>query len=262
MDFLLVIILGLSIGSFLNVAVFRIRNKMPISRGRSKCMSCAAPIGVKDLIPVVSYLRLKGRCRGCEDVIPIQYPLVEIATAFLFVLFYHKWNPYGFFDVAYLAETVLPLIIRDWVFVGFLITIFVYDLKHMLILDRITIPAMIFALMAGIWIGDPAISSLLLGGLVLGGFFYVQFIVSKGTWVGGGDIRMGVLMGFMLGLTQGLVALFLAYVFGAVIGVFLLQKKKVKRKSAIAFGTFLSFSTTVVLLVGPQILSWYLGFFQ
>lgn len=176
-----------------------------------------------------------------------QYPLVELATGILFLIFYLKFYPDWM------------MIVRDWVFISFLIIIFVYDLRHMYILDRFTIPAMIVALILNLWMAPAFIPFMILGAIIMGSFFYLQFVISKGTWVGGGDIRMGVLMGLMLGLNQGLVALFVAYLLGSIVGVILLASKRVSRKTPIAFGTFLAAATVLLLFFGNAPLNWYLS---
>ncbi len=245
---LLIFLLGLSVGSFLNVAVFRVHDGEPVLRGRSKCRSCEEHLGARDLVPVLSYLALRGRCRRCKAVISWQYPLVELVTGILFVLAY-----------AHAGWTVE--FVRDAIFVSFLIIIFVYDLRHMLIIDRFTIPAMIFAVIVNLWLGIVPAWSVLAGGLVLAAFFWIQFLVSRGTWVGGGDIRMGALMGFMLGVEYGLIALFFAYMLGAIVSVGLLVTGKVNRKTPIPFGTFLSVATLMALFAGSAIVKSYLSLF-
>ncbi|NQV90018.1 prepilin peptidase [Candidatus Uhrbacteria bacterium] len=256
---LFIFIVGVCIGSFLNVAIFRTHEDESIVRGRSKCQTCEVSIGAQDLVPILSYLRLKGRCRSCKSVVSWQYPVVELATGMLFLLMYLTidWNiPYNLG-----LQDMMLLLFRNWVFVSYLVLIFVYDLRHMLILDRFTIPAMIFAVLANLWLGVIPGWSVLVGGLVIGGFFWLQFTISKGVWVGGGDIRMGALMGFMLGIEQGFVALFLAYVLGALIGVGLLVSKVVTRKTQVPFGTFLAVATVLTLIIGQPMIDWYLGFF-
>lgn len=245
---IIIYILGLCVGSFLNVAVFRIREGESVVRGRSRCQSCEEPINARDLVPVMSFLILKGRCRKCKSILSWQYPIVELVTGVLFFL-------------AFQIHGLSITFVRDAVFMSYLIIIFVYDLRHMLIIDRFTIPAMIFAVIVNLWLGVIPAWLILVGGLVLAAFFWIQFLISKGTWVGGGDIRMGALMGFMLGLEHGLVALFLAYVMGAIVGVGLLVTGKANRKTPIPFGTFLATATVVVLFMGEQIIGWYLGLF-
>ncbi|MBI4435602.1 prepilin peptidase [Candidatus Uhrbacteria bacterium] len=245
---LLVFVAGACVGSFLNVVIFRTNEGGSVARGRSRCRACKGLIGVGDLVPVVSYLLLRGRCRSCKSVISWQYPAVEIATAVLFVVAYRLGG----------GELV---VLRNWVFVSYLVLIFVYDLRYMLIIDQFTIPAMIFAIILNLWLGVMPAWSVLAGGAVLSGFFWIQFALSKGTWVGGGDIRMGALMGFMLGLQHGLVALFIAYVLGAVVGLAMMASGKATRKTAVPFGSFLAVGTVVVLFVGRPLIDWYLGLF-
>jgi len=248
MGIFLVLLFGLCVGSFLNVAIFRVHEGDEVVRGRSKCMKCEEPIGPRDLVPLLSYLVLKGRCRRCKAVVSWQYPVIELITGLLFV-------------VLYLLHGLEMVLVRDIVFISYLIIIFVYDLRYMYILDKFTIPAMIFALLANLWLGLVPAWSILVGGITLSAFFGIQYLVSRGKWVGGGDIRMGALMGFMLGLTHGLVALFLAYVLGGLVGAYLLLSGKVDRKTPIPFGTFLAIGTLLMLLSGDFIINWYLGFF-
>jgi prepilin signal peptidase PulO-like enzyme (type II secretory pathway) len=129
----------------------------------------------------------------------------------------------------------------------------------MLILDRFTIPAMIIALLLNLLGGFVSPELMLSGAVVLGGFFWLQFVLSKGTWVGGGDIRLGVVMGLMLGIWHGLAALFLAYILGAIVGVALLVSKKATRKTQLPFGVFLTLATFIMLVAGDVILDWYIG---
>lgn len=259
MELVLLFVIGVCVGSFLNVAVFRTHEEDSMVKGRSKCQSCEIPLGVRDLIPVVSYMALRGRCRRCKSVISWQYPLVELTTGFLFVLLYLTPN------LSYVANLGLEgsiLFLRDLVFVTFLILLFVYDLRYMLLPDKFTIPAMIVALLLNLVLGFISPELMISGAFILGGFFWVQYVISKGAWVGGGDIRLGALMGLMLGLWQGLVALFLAYIIGALVAVGLLATGKADRKTQLPFGVFLTFGTVIMLLSGEVILDWYLGLLQ
>lgn len=244
-----VFVLGVCIGSFLNVAIFRTHEGDSVVTGRSKCQSCEEPLEAQDLVPVLSYLRLRGKCRRCKSVISWQYPAVELVMGVLFVL-------------AFIFAQGWMQLVAWWILLSFLVVIFVYDLRYMYILDRFTIPAMMVALLTNLFVGVIPAWSLLVGALVIGGFFWIQFAVSRGRWVGGGDIRMGALMGCLLGIEQGLLALFLSYVFGAIVGVWLLAHKQATRKTEIPFGTFLVIGTVISLFVGQEILDWYLGFFR
>lgn len=255
-----VFLIGLCVGSFLNVVIFRTRNERSIVRGRSRCTVCQIELKPTELVPVFSFLFLRGRCRMCASKISLQYPLVEFVTGSLFLLFFLRYTQ-GFALQDYINSTNIGIaFLRDIVFVAFLVIVFVYDLRYVEILDRFTVPAMGFALVMNLLLGVDA-KSMLLGAAVLGGFFLIQYTVSKGRWVGGGDIRMGLLMGLMLGLRDGLMALFVAYMIGAAFGLLLIVSKRANWKTAIPFGTFLSIATLIVLLFGKPMLYWYLGLF-
>jgi len=255
MAYILIFILGLLVGSFLNVVICRLNTKDSIIWGRSHCPHCETKLSAGELIPVFSYLIQRGKCRHCQKKISIQYLSVEIVTALVFVIIFYTALMRG----GALVEWKLILtIIRDFIFACFLIVIFVYDLKKQLILDRVTVPAMALALIINLILGV-SIWSLLIGALIASGFFFLQFVISGGKWIGGGDLRFGVMMGLMLGWPQTLVALLLAYIIGAVFSLGLIAVKGKKLNSQIAFGTFLSVGTIIALLWGPQIMNWYLN---
>jgi len=237
-------VFGLATGSFLNVVIFRMRLGKNFL-GRSACLACGKILKWVDNIPVLSFINLKGRCRYCQSRISWQYPLIELSLGIIFI--------FGYFRFGINLELMAFVI-----FAAFLSVIFVYDLKHYLILDKVTVPAMVLALVLNPLFGKSPVD-LILGASILAGFFLLQYFISGGRWIGGGDIRMGAVMGFMLGWKLGLLALFMAYMFGAVAGVVLLALKKKKIGSEIPFGTFLSLATLICLLYGQEILNWYLN---
>ena len=243
---LFIFLLGLCIGSFLNVVIFRTRNGESLIRGASHCPKCKTILRCHELIPLVSFAMLRGRCRKCRERISIQYPLIEFATGVIFVVFFlwHAGN--------------LTLFMRDSVSAIFLIAIAVYDIRYLEIPDRFTVPGMIFAFLANVWMGrDPL--PLIIAGAIIGGFFFTQYAASKGRWVGTGDILLGVFMGLLLGLPFGLTALFVAYISGALFSVYLVLARHKTAKTLMPFGAFLSTSSLVVLVIGKPILDWYLG---
>jgi len=250
-------IIGLLIGSFINAFVYRLHERMSITFARSLCPHCKHTLSWFELIPLVSFIWQRGQCRHCNKHISWQYPLVELATAICFTLVYVKF-----------LTTVID--VTSWQFVWwviglfvvtvFLIIIFVYDWKYYLILDKVTVPAMATAL---VWRLVPDFSfgtllNVMLAGLVVGGFFLLQFVFSQGKWIGGGDIRLGLLMGFILGWPQVLVALALSYFVGAAVALPLLVCKKKKWSSHIPFGTFLTVGTFIALIFGEEIITWYI----
>lgn len=254
---LLVGFAGVLMGSFVNAVIFRSQSKESLW-SRSKCRSCAVPIHPKDLVPIVSYFALKRRCRSCKAEIEWQYPVIELAMGVMFALLYARvMFGVGIPDFVDDGE-LFVLLLRDLIAAVFLVIIFVIDLKYSVILDRFSIPALLFALLLNVHLGaDPAM--LLLAGLLIGGFFAFQYIVSKGAWIGGGDVRMGMFMGCLLGVWHGVLALFLAYVIGAIVGLVLIARHRKSLKSHIPFGTFLAFTTFIVMIWGEDLLIWYLG---
>lgn len=252
-----IFVFGTIIGSFLNAVIWRLRTGETFLRGRSYCPVCRHVLGVMDLVPLLSYLVLLGRCRYCRKGISPRYPTIEAATGLLFLAFALQTGArYG--DV-FGWPAVLELL-RNWYFVSVLMIIFVYDLRYMLILRKVTAPAIALALAANLALGV-AWQGLAIGCLIGWGFFMLQILVSKGRWVGGGDVWLGLLLGAMLGWPMVAIALFVAYVAGAVVGTLLLLCRKVGWKSQIPFGTFLAASSLVTLLAGDSLLAWYLILF-
>ncbi len=245
-----IFILGLFVGSFLNVAILRLKANEQFTKGRSKCLNCQKELKVFDLVPVFSFIFLRGKCRYCRKKISWQYPLLELATGLIFLLGY-----FNFLAPSNLTGQ-LPFLLAYLIFSCFLIVIFVYDLKYYLILDKVSLTALIVALVINFIFGK-SILNLLVAALVVAGFFLVQFVVSGGKWIGGGDIRLGLVMGAMLGWPNVLVALFMAYIIGALWGIGLIIIKKKSWGSQLPFGTFLSVATFITYLYGSQILDWY-----
>ncbi|NIP33078.1 prepilin peptidase [Candidatus Saccharibacteria bacterium] len=248
--YILTVLFGLAVGSFLNAYIWRLKKGNSVWRGRSICPECKHNLSWLDLVPVLSYAVLKGRCRYCGKKISLQYPLVELATAILFVMVLY---------VHFEAGNGLHFILRDWFFIAVLMIIFVYDLKWGYILDRVSLPSIIIAFSVNILIGF-SWHNLLLAAAIGSGFFLLQYAISRGKWIGGGDIRMGALMGFILGWPNVVVGLFLSYIVGSSVAVYLLARKKKKMGSTIAMGTFLAVGTVIAMLWGVDILMWYLQF--
>lgn len=244
-----ILLLGTILGSFLNALIWRTRVGMSAMKGRSQCTVCNSQLRVFELIPVLSFFLQRGRCRHCLERISWQYPLVEVATGTLFMASYLVFQ----FDMI--------AVLFAWFVVCILMFIFVYDLKYQLILDRVTLPAIAITYVYHIVRAPTDWWVYLLGIGIGGGFFLLQFVVSKGRWIGGGDIRLGALMGAILGWKLVFVALMLAYVVGAIVSIILVAMKKKTMASTTPFGTYLAAATLVVLFWGTSILDWYLNLF-
>ena len=245
-------IFGLLIGSFLNSVLYRLARGGNIARERSHCPHCQSQLAWFELMPLLSFICQLGKCRTCQKQISWQYPLIELVVAVLFAAAYLSLEPAT-------ASGYLELL-SVWLYISVLVVIFTYDLRYKLILDKVAVPAMVAALaLTFVLLGLAGLWSHLVAGLVAGGFFLIQFIVSRGRWIGGGDIRLGLLMGFMLGWPEVLAALFLAYILGALVATVLVLARRQTWSGEIAFGTFLSLGTVATLLYGAEIINWYLN---
>src|SRR3989338_5311734 len=242
---------GLALCSFLNAWVFRTHENIKISTGRSICIFCHRQLMWNENIPLFSFIFLKGNCRTCRKQISWKYPLVELGLAI------------GFFLTAW-WEGVEPFVLaapllRDWILVFNLAFIFLYDLRYGEILDGPTIPTAVLLFFFSIPLGWHTWQSMLTGIAVGAGLFLFQYLISSGKWIGGGDIRLGLLMSVILGWPNILVALLLAYIFGGLISMVLVWGKKTNLQSETPFGTYLTAATFVAMFFGERIINWYLG---
>jgi prepilin signal peptidase PulO-like enzyme (type II secretory pathway) len=252
-NYILLFALGLIMGSFLNAWEWRLSVGKNVAKGRSMCPKCEHQLAWYDNIPAVSFLLLRGACRHCKAKISWQYPVVEIVTGLLFVFVF------CFHGVQGLGTGDWVLVIRDLFITYFLLAVFLYDLKHQLIYDRMTLLPAGILFVYYLVTNHQSLVSMLLGVIIGGGFFLAQYLVSNGKWIGGGDIRLGVFMGVILGWPLILVALFLAYIIGAGVSVPLLLLKKKSFASKVPFGTYLVVGTFIAMFWGRELLDWYIG---
>lgn len=264
MQIFLIILLfyfGTAIGSFLGVLLHRYKEKKRgIFFGRSMCPHCKTKLEALDLIPLASHLLLKGKCRYCEKDIAPHYFLIELGTGIVFAALFIKFPflefsqsaPYTTFH-----SNELILFFNSIIVSAFLILIFFYDLLYQEIPDIFSLPPMAVALLAGLITGTPAWQEMLIGAAASGVFFQGQIILSGGKWLGGGDTRLGILMGILLGWKLLIVAVFAAYILGAMTSITLLIRKKVNMKSAVAFGPFLITGTFFAIFAGKFVIEWY-----
>lgn len=262
--------LGLSLGSFVNALVWRlheqqktrVKNQKPLSilYGRSMCVHCGHELAAKDLIPVLSWVWLKGKCRYCKKPISWQYPIVELTTAVLFVLSYIYWPAFQ----GRALETAGAVDFGVWLvsLVG-LMALIVYDLRWMILPNKIIFPLMALAslnvlaqcllssnfqpLLSGLW-----------GALIGGGLFYLLFQISGGRWIGGGDVKLGFLLGILVGGPPlALLMLFTASLLGSAYSLPLMAKGSLTAKAKIPFGPFLIMAAVISELFGQKLIDWY-----
>jgi len=252
-----VFLFGLIVGSFLNCVIYRLEIGGNFLKGRSFCPYCKHELAWQDLIPIFSFIWLRGKCRCCQQKISWQYPLVELATGIIFLLItFTSINGSSIFNYLNL--------IYYWVISAFLIIIFVYDLKHYIIPDKLIYPAIIIAVIFNFQYLIVREDSVLFSALAAVGaaaFFLFIVLISRGRWMGVGDIKLAFLMGLILGWPNVLVALLLAFYIGAFAGLALIVYGRKKLKSEIPFAPFLVTGTFLALLWGSELINWYQGIF-
>lgn len=249
-EYILIAIFGLIVGSFLNVCIYRIPKKLSIVLPRSFCPKCKTTIKAWENIPIISYIILGGKCSNCKESISVRYPLVEVLTAVMFLLVWHNlW-----FDLS-LYRMLLNLF-----FVSILIIITFIDLDYLLIHDKITYPVIIIGLILQSIFSS--LSQAIIGFFIGGGIIYLFILLGKLFYgqdgMGGGDVKLGALIGVYLGWKMTFLSIFLACVVGSIISGILIMLKKKKRSDYIAFGPFMALGAVVALFFGRRILDWYL----
>ncbi|MCX6757401.1 MAG: prepilin peptidase [Candidatus Nomurabacteria bacterium] len=243
-------VFGLIIGSFLNVVIFRLNSGRSFG-GRSGCMTCNKQLTWYELIPVGSFISQKGKCRGCKTRISIQYPLVEILTGFIFSAIFLKFQ-YIFWTST--LDFSLALVFYSSIF-SLLLVISVYDIKHKIIPDILSLVVGIISFI-GIFffsygIFNPHIPNLytILAGPILALPFATIWLISSGRWMGLGDAKLALGLGWLLGISLGFSALILAFWIGAIVGILLLVfSGKHSTKTEIPFAPFLVIGTFLIFL--------------
>lgn len=237
-------ILGGIFGSFINCLVYRIHEEETMF-GRSHCPNCKHILGFFDLFPFFSYILLFGKCRYCKKKIALQYFAVEFFTGLLFA-----------FGSIFINN---PLFLFFYIIISlFLLIIFMYDLKYYLIVDQVIYPAIVISLLYRIIFNFDLLSiiiSLAIGFL----FFWIQYVVSSGKWIGGGDVLIGLMIGSLFNWQLTLLCIFMSYIIGSFVGIFLILLGKKDSSSKIPFGPFLTISIWLVFVFGDIILNWYLS---
>lgn len=245
---------GTVFGSFGNVLIYRLPQRKSVG-GRSACPHCKKTLGLLEIIPIISFIVLRGRCRKCHHRISLQYPLVELASGALFV-------------VAYLHECpALDLAVISGLCLWLLLLIAVTDARTGFIPDALSIPFVLLALLRAIlfwgastWAFPELPILVLQSAFIAGGFLGLQWLLSRGRLVGSGDVILATGIGFLLPDPWIIsIALWIAYVTAAIVAAFLLMRKKKNMQSTLVFGPFLAGGATLSYLYGEEILQALLG---
>ncbi|GBG54883.1 type 4 prepilin-like proteins leader peptide-processing enzyme [Sporomusaceae bacterium FL31] len=258
-------LLGFCIGSFLNVCIYRLPHGQSINQPRSHCMNCNTMLKTLDLIPILSWLILGGRCRNCGTPITFRYPAVELLTGILFIFCFNEFH-------------LGPELFKALILTSFLIVITYIDYDHQLILDKVVIWLAgtgvvinlftnyinVLANYAGIttffYVEYTSMVDMLLGALIGGGLLLIIAMASRGG-MGGGDIKFAAALGLWLGWQYTLMTLLLAFILGGVFGVIILALKIRGRKDVIPFGPFIAIGAWISLLYGVDLLKLYIRWF-
>lgn len=245
MFIVLIFILGLLIGSFLNVCIYRLPKKEFVITPPSHCTTCNTRLKPWDLIPILSYLLSRGHCRYCKASFSPRYALVELLTGLLFVWCYEVFGP-------------SPELIKGLILTSFFIVITFIDYDHQLILDKVLLCLSIAGVAINLWLGSVALLNMLIASLLGGGLLLLIALVSGGG-MGGGDIKFAAALGLCFGWQYLFLILFLSFIFGGIGGVLLLVLKIKSRKDFIPFGPFIALGALFTLLYGNTMITWYLG---
>ncbi len=270
--------LGLSIGSFLNVLIYRFPRNESVVATRSYCPDCKKELRWFELIPLLSFIWQGGKCRSCQNRISWQYPVVEFITGTLFVFTFYlifSLSSLAFSRIANAEFLISKLFDLGylWFVVSVLIVVFVTDLRYYIIPDKVVFPAIAVALLYNLFrnwdssfgfrlsdlrsLATDSFWGPLIAGFFVSFFFLSLVVVSHGRWMGMGDVKFAFLMGLLLGFPKIFVALFLAFLFGTIVGILLIAAKKKTMQSQLPFGTFLTLATFLGLFWGDPIFNWY-----
>lgn len=293
-------LLGLVVGSFINVLTLRWSSVednqvTKIVRGRSRCLYCGKILRWFELIPILSFIFLRGRCRYCHKKLFLQYPLVEGLTALIFTGVAWRILSLNFFSYHFFSDPranfwVAAIILIWFFYAAVFIILSIIDLRHYLLPDKIIFPAIVVSLLANLsfyflsltrgnsfpkhglnFLGPYAdvvnihfnvLTSAIAGAIVLFSFLFLIYALSRGRAMGFGDVKLAILMGLMLGFSAGIVSLLLSFVIGAVVSLIIVLTTKKKLKDAVPFGPFLALGVLAVFFFGQIIINFYFSLFN
>ena len=252
MSLVLAAVFGLAVGSFLNVCIYRVPLDLSIAWPASRCTSCGRELSWYENVPVFSYLLLRARCRTCGEGISVMYPLVEVATAGVFVLLAWRFG-------------LTPLLGVRLIFACAMIVLFVIDLQHQILPNEITLPGIVIGLGASFFL-EPWWRDALIGAIAGGGSLwllasaYERLRHQEG--LGFGDVKMLAMIGAFLGWQLMLLTLVFASFAGSLVALVLMAARRADWQSKLPLGTFLALAAVPVSVFGQDIVNWYLGFYR
>ena len=248
-----IFVMGLCIGSFLNVCIYRLPLSKSIIHPGSMCSNCGTPIAYYDNIPVLSYLWLKGRCRQCRTKIPLRYPMVELLAGLLALGTYLRFG-----------QPIESLVY--FLFFAVLVVVTFIDLDHRIIPDIITLPGIPICFAASFALSEITYKESLLGIVIGGGSLFLvawtYSIITKKEGMGGGDIKLLAMMGAIVGWKGVLFTIFVASLAGTLAGLAVMLQTRKDMKLAVPFGPFLSIGCIAYIFFGTPLIAWYFDLLQ
>lgn len=238
---ILFFIYGLFIGSFLNVCIYRIPADISIVRPPSFCGSCGHRLRAFDMIPVFTYIINKGKCRYCNAPYSIQYPIIELLNAMLYMFIGIKYG-LGFYSLIYC------------ILISVFIVISLIDIKHKIIPDRLNAMILVIAVICMFYDKTLIINKLIGFGIGLGLFLLISITTNA---MGGGDIKFIAVLGLMFGIKGIMFIIFVSFIISAIISIILIILKIKNKKDEIPFGPFISLSAMIYIFWGSEIIAWY-----
>lgn len=235
-------LIGLCIGSFLSVLVSRLDQKDGIISGRSECPKCHRLLSWYDLIPLISFALLRLRCRQCKSKISFLYPAIELMTGISFLVVYIR--------LAYLGW---PYLIISLVITSFLVSLIFFDYLYLIIPDKIIVAILILTLLLYARFNMEGLVTAFITGLVMSTIFAIMYLVSQGTWIGLGDIKLIFTIGLLLGYPNGIIAIIGSIWLAALVGLCLLAMNKATLKTAIPFGSFIAIISLITFIYQNEI---------
>jgi len=245
------VLVGLVVGSYLGCLVYRLPRNKDTVWSRSRCVNCNHILSWKDLIPVFSFMWLRAKCRYCKKGLSKSYPIIEIVTACLFLL-----------STIFISNLGILSIFYSWILISLLVAVAFVDLFNFLILDKIIISGFVVSLVAifltkfGVSL-DIICSNLscgwldsFLGVLFFAGILGTIFLISSGQWIGFGDVKLAIWIGFLFGFPRIINVFYFTFFLGALVGILLLIFRKADRKTPLPLGTFIVVAS-IFLLIFP-----------
>lgn len=278
-----VFLVGLSAGSFLNVLVDRFNPDkeegfLQITSGRSKCDGCGRKLGITELVPVLGYLIQKGRSQCCNEKLSLHYPLIELLMGGFFVFMWYFLKDLLTSLYTFEPNMFVAVVVFWFLFSVFLVALARIDFKTYFLPDFLIIPGTLLAFLYVLLLSSVAkvgfyeygagiipasfasvFGSHLLGALLFSGALFLVYAISRGEAMGFGDVKLGVFGGLILGAPYSFLAVFLSFIVGALVGVILLGLRRKKMRDMIPFGPFIVFGIFLAFFFGEWILSWYFG---